>query len=172
MSKQEELDQEELEQKEGNKEEEGEETSSGKFGKMGKIFLLIGIVLAQAAGAYGIINTYYPEVKDFTSSFESKGGVYFEFKNIIVNPAESNGERYLILSLTVELNDGGTLGTLDKKNAEVQDRINTAISQRTARELSSLDNRDAIKKELGIVINDVIGEKSVRNLFFTKYVLQ
>ncbi len=157
---------------EENEQEKNGETSSGRFGKMGKIFLLAGIVLAQAAGAYAIINNYYPEVKDFTAQFESSGGVYFEFKNVIINPAESNGERYLILSLTVELNDGGALSTLDRKNAEVQDRINTALSKRTARELSSLDNRNPIKKELGIVINDVIGEKSVRNLFFTKYVLQ
>lgn len=152
--------------------EEISEKPASKLGGKGKIFLLAGIVLVQAAAAYTLVNAYYPEIKDFTTQFEATGGVYYKIENVIINPAQSNGERYLILSLTIELDNGGALGTLEAKNAELQDRINTTVSTYTAEELSSLNNRDTIKKDLGIVINKVIGKKAVRNLFFTKYVLQ
>lgn len=151
---------------------ETEETQSRSFGKMGKIFLIVGIVLVQAAGAYALVNGFYPQINEFTNEFESSGGVYYELENIIINPANSNGERYLIMSITVELNDGSVLDVLDTKKAEVQDRINTVMSNHTAQELGALESRDTIKKELGIAINEVINKKSVRNLFFTKYVLQ
>lgn len=152
--------------------EEPEQSSSGSMGKIGKIFLITGIVLVQIAAAYTLVNGFYPEISNFTAGFESSGGVYYEFDNIIINPANSNGERYLIMSITIELNDGSALGTLDARKAEVQDRINTVMSNHSASELNSLAKRDLIKKELGIVINEVIDKKSVRNLFFTKYVLQ
>ena len=151
---------------------EGKKESSSLLAGKGKIFLLIGIVLVQAVAAYAVVSGYYPDIKDFTSQFQTSGGVYYQIENIIINPAQSNGERYLILSLTVELDDGSALGTLERKNAEVQDRINTTVSNFNSRELSKLEYRDTVKKQLGIVINEVIGKKSVRNLFFTKYVLQ
>lgn len=152
--------------------EESEKTSSPAFGKLGKVFLIIGIVLVQAAGSYALVSGFYPEISKFTAGFESEGGVYYTIENIIINPAESNGERYLIMSITVELNGGGVLEVLNTKKAEVLDRINTVMSNYTAEQLGSLENRDSIKKQVGIVINDIVNKKSVRNLFFTKYVLQ
>lgn len=149
-----------------------ENNESGSWKQMGKIFLLAGIVLAQAVGAYAIINTYYPSIQKLTSKSSSGKHTYFQFKNIIANTADSNGDRYLIMTIAVELNNADDLNAINKKKAEIQDHINLVISNYTAAQLNNLKDRKNIKKELGITINKVIGKKAVRNLFFTKYILQ
>jgi len=153
-------------------EEKNDSKSFGKFGKMGKIFLLTGIVLIQAGAAYAVINIYYPKINKVASSLTSSSAVFYQFKDVVINPAGTNGRRYLIFSLAVKLDNQDAKSTLDKKKAEAKDRIMALVSQYTASELNSLKKRNKIKEKLGILIDKVIGKKSVRNLFFTKYVLQ
>jgi len=138
----------------------------------GKIFLLAGIVLVQAVAAYTIVKAYYPEMYEMIAKQQSPEGVYYSLENIVVNPAETNGHRYIILSMTIKLSNIEALKKLKNNTAKVKDRANKVISKHTVEELSSVNKRETIKKELGIVINKVIGKNSVRNLFFTKYVLQ
>jgi flagellar FliL protein len=154
------------------KEEKAEGKAPVRFGKVGKIFLLTGIVLIQAAVAYAIVNHYYPQIVSLTSSFQSNNSAYYKFKNIVINPLGSEGKRYLMFSLAVKLSDEGALNTLKGKEAEAKDRVNILMSHYTAGELSSLKKRISIKKKLETVIDKIIGKKAVRNLFFTKYIMQ
>jgi len=151
-------------------EKAGEKKKFG--GKAGKIFLIVGILLLQGVGAYFIVSTYYPEMYGMMNSMNPEGGVYFSIENLIINPAKSEGERYLILSITAELTASGELNTLETRHAEVVDRVNTVLTQRTVSELNDINDRKEVKREIGIVINEVLNKKSVRNLFFTKFVLQ
>lgn len=149
-----------------------EKGAPGKFGKMGKIFLLAGIVLIQVPLAYIAINEYYPSLVKLTLTQPSEQSTYYKLKDIVINPAGSNGFRYLIFSLTVVLNNENALNTLEGHNAEAKERINRIMEGYTTEQLSSLKNRGDIKKRLGMVINNITDKKSVRNLFFTKYILQ
>ncbi|MGD8428684.1 MAG: flagellar basal body-associated FliL family protein [Balneolaceae bacterium] len=154
-------------------EKEKTEEKAGNFlNKYGKIFLIAAILLVQAGAAYAVINSYYDEIYEWFGKFSTEGHVYYTFDNIIINPAHSDGERYLILSIVVELNSGSAKGMLDTQNAKITDKINLILTHRTVSELSDLSKRDEIKQEIGIMINGIIGKKAVRNLFFTKYVLQ
>jgi flagellar basal body-associated protein FliL len=84
----------------------------------------------------------------------------------------SDGERYLILSLVVEVNSGADKALLEQKRAKIIDKVNLILTKRNANELGDLDERENIKQEIGIMINETLDKKAVRNLFFTKYVLQ
>lgn len=150
----------------------GKEEKGNFFSRYGKIFLILAVLLAQSGGAYAIINTYYDRIHDWISSLKTRGGVYHNFENIIINPAESGGERYLILSVAVELQSESQLARLEKNQVRIIDQINQILSQRTADELADLKTRNRIKEEIGLMINQEFEESMVRNLFFTKYVLQ
>lgn len=151
---------------------EGEGESSKGLGKMGKIFLIAGIVLVQLPLAYLIIDSYYPDLAQMTMSEEPKPSTFYKFKDVVINPAKSNGLRYLVFSLTVELKGQKALNALKKHKAEATESVNRVMEGYTAEELATLKNRQMIKKKLSIVLNDIINKKSVRNLFFTKYILQ
>ncbi|PWN05183.1 flagellar basal body-associated FliL family protein [Rhodohalobacter mucosus] len=164
---------------ENNEQEHIEETSEekqaekGKKGAgFGKIFLFAIVLILQGAGAYAIVQKTYPDIYNYLNSFSSSGGYYFEMDNIIINPKNSNGQRYLIVSLAFEFDKSSDVAQAEKMKVEIVDRVNLLMIQKTTDELSSLEKRDAIKNELITAMNDLLGKSAVRNLFFTKYVIQ
>ena len=148
------------------------EQNGNFFSRYGKIFLIAVVLLVQGGIAYGVVNAYYDKIYKWAGQLGSDNSIYHTFENIIVNPAESGGERYLILSIVVEVGSAGDADRLDNKGAKIIDKVNLILTRRTARQLADLQERENIKQEIGIVINDILGKKAVRNLFFTKYVLQ
>jgi len=143
-----------------------------KFFKIGKIFLLIAVIVGQGIAAYAIIKNNYPDIKETIDGLSRKGGVYYKVENIIINPANSDGERYLILSLAFELNNSNDMAMAEKMNVEIIDRVNSHLIRKTVQELSSIEKREVIKKELKKEVNNLLEKKAVRNLFITKYVIQ
>lgn len=138
----------------------------------GKIFLFIGIFLVQALIAYLIVANYYSSIYSLANSITQEKGLYYSIENLIINPAKSEGERYLIASLTIEIDGSKALAQIETQHAEVVDRINTLLSQRTVSQLNSINDRVEIKKEISMVLNELLNKKSVRNLYFTKFVMQ
>lgn len=151
----------------------GQQEGKGKiFSKYGKIFLILSVMLGQSGGAYAIINTYYDQIHSWVKSMQTRGGVYHSFENIIINPANSGGERYLILTVSVELQSESQQARLEQNEVRIIDQINQTLSKRTTDDLANLKTRKEIKREIGVMINNEFEENMVRNLFFTKYVLQ
>lgn len=156
-----------------NEETSGQQEGRGKiFSRYGKIFLILAVLLGQSGGAYAIINTYYDQIHSWVRSMQTRGGVYHNFEDIIINPANSGGERYLILSVSVEMQSESDQARLEQNQVRIIDQINQILSKRTADELANLQTRKEIKREIGVMINNEFDENMVRNLFFTKYVLQ
>ena len=162
------MDQEHME--DANPENQKEEGKKGTG--YGKIFLLLTVLIVQGAGAYAIVQKTYPDIYTYLNSFSSTGGYYFEMDNIIINPKNSNGQRYLIVSLAFEFDKSSDVAQAEKMKVEIVDRVNLLMIQKTTDELSSLEKRDDIKNELIGAMNEVLGKSAVRNLFFTKYVIQ
>jgi len=55
---------------------------------------------------------------------------------------------------------------------KVKQELIEALSSRTVGQLTQVSDRQEIRRELSGVINSSIGVRSVRNLYFTKYVMQ
>jgi len=149
-----------------------QQEGKSKIKRIGKIFLILAIIAVQGIAAFAIINKNYSDIKKTVDGFSQQGGVYYKLDNIIINPAHSNGERYLILSLAFEMNNSTDVANAEKMNVEIIDRINSHLIRKTSEELSSVEKRDILKSELQKEINDVLEKKAVRNLFITKYVIQ
>lgn len=152
--------------------EEQQKKDGNFFSRYGKIFLYTGIILLQTLAAYGVYHFYYSDIQNWLGSFESDESYYYHIEDVIVNPAESNGERYLILTVVVEVESNDEMATLEQNNAQIVDNLNLILSSKTADELISIESRNQIKQEIGMMVNETLGKKVVRNLFITKYVLQ
>lgn len=150
----------------------GPKKEGNKFVKAGKIFLLIILMSLQAMVAYALVKNNYADIKEKLSSLTDKGGYYFQIENVIVNPSSSDGQRYLIASIAFEFNNKGGLAEAETLKIEILDKVNAHLNRKTAEELGDLSQRDELKSELRSEINNLFGQKMVRNLFFTKYVIQ
>lgn len=138
----------------------------------GKIFLSLTAIGLQVFLSMYLMKSHYGSVDSFFASFASSETAYHEIENLIINPSESDGERYLLLSLALELSSSGDIMTIEKNSIKIRDQINTILSYRTVEQLNDLGSRDALKKEIGVMINETLDKKAVQNLFFTKYVMQ
>lgn len=152
--------------------EEEPKKNGNFFTRYGKIFLYAGIILIQISGAYAIYSFYYDDIQSWIGDMGSDERYYYPIEDVVINPAESNGERYLLLTAIIEVKNSDELSILEKNTAQIIDNLNIILSSKSAEELTRIESRNQIKQEIGLMINETVDRKVVRNLFFTKYVLQ
>lgn len=93
-------------------------------------------------------------------------------ENLVLNPAGSNGSRYLLMSIAIECRDAKAVEMLAFRDAELKDVILTALGQKSVDELSDIKRRDAIKAELITAIAERFGKLVVKQLYFPQFVIQ
>ena len=96
----------------------------------------------------------------------------YQMEQLVVNPAKTNGKRYLMVEISLELKNIEHIPLIEAKNAKIQQQMLDLLSAKTVSELTDVSKRDAMRSELSNIVNDAIGEKTVQNLYFIKYVMQ
>lgn len=99
-------------------------------------------------------------------------GEFTELDNLIVNPAGSDGKRFLMVKIGLESEESQTLEEIAQKKIVINDTVLNILSSETAEELASIENRDAIKEALRNALNEILTEGKITRLYFTQYVLQ
>ncbi len=149
-----------------------QEQQSSKFLPKGKYFLLFILLIGQVVGAYVIVDEYYQDVYVFVFGSMPDYSETYAIDEIIVNPSGSNAQRFLVVEIGMELSHGDHVILVDRNIMKIRDRLNEVLSSRTVNELIRYKERENLRVELAEEINEIIGVRSVRNLYFTKYVMQ
>lgn len=103
---------------------------------------------------------------------ESKASPVYDLDNLVVNPAGTNGQRFLIVSVAVQVSNSGLVETLNQHDAEIRDAVLHMLASRTVDELNDLAIRDVLKAEVRRKIESLIGAAAVKNVFLPQFVLQ
>jgi len=99
-------------------------------------------------------------------------GSFYEVDNMIINPAQSQGSRYLMVNVGFESDKETVLTELEDKEVVIRDRVIKMLGEFTVPELSDIDRRAFLKDTLLSSVNEVLKDGEVRRLYFTQYVLQ
>ena len=99
-------------------------------------------------------------------------GDFMELDNLIVNPAGTDGQRYLMVKLGLESNEPKALEEVTSKKVVVRDRVLKILSSQTVEQLSSIQARDTLKEDLLRSVNEILQKGKITRLYFTQYVLQ
>ncbi|MAO63677.1 MAG: hypothetical protein CL666_01625 [Balneola sp.] len=145
---------------------------TSKFLSIGKYFLVILFFVGQGVLAYAVVDKFYPKVYRSMNEKTPADFATYELEELVVNPANTNGKRYLLVEISLELSDQTHISVLQAKNNRLKQELIETLSIRTIPELVKVETRDELRLELIHVINSIIEERSVRNLYFTKYVMQ
>ncbi len=140
--------------------------------RYGNYFLIGAILLAEFILAYAIVSMNYPRIYEWVHGTPPDFGGYYEITELVVNPAGTEGTRYLLLSIGLEVRSARDLDRIEQREVVIRDAIITMVGRRTVSELANLDERNDLKLEMGIMINQILGRRAVQNLFFTQYVMQ
>lgn len=143
-----------------------------KFQSIGKYFLLVLVLGVQAYIAYTIVEKNYASLYNYTNSFfpETKGE--YELEKIIVNPADTNGQRYLLVEISLELRDKEDEELIASSHSKIRNNLIEYLSSLSVTELQGRDRKENLRLELVRIINSTIDKRSVRNLYYSKYVMQ
>jgi flagellar FliL protein len=94
--------------------------------------------------------------------------------NLVLNPAESGGQRFLLLTIAFELKDAASLEVLKARDAELRDAILQSVGAKSVEVLTDVTQRDSLKSELRDVAGKFFPEKKnvVRRIYFPQFVIQ
>jgi flagellar FliL protein len=92
--------------------------------------------------------------------------------NLVLNPAESGGMRFLLLSISFQVKDAATVEAMKGRDAELRDAVLVTVGSRTVEQLSSVGARDSLKHELQAAAKKLFRRNVVRHVYFPQFVIQ
>ncbi len=146
--------------------------------------LLVALTLGPTAAGAWLAYFYYPTLAQAAEQFSGTNddteeetkpveyGQFMELQGFIINPAGTDGTRYLMINLGLESADGGVLEELKEKEVVVRDTVLKLLGQRTVEELADISLRTQLKQELREAVNGVLRKGKIDRVYFTQYVLQ
>ena len=99
----------------------------------------------------------------------------YKLDNIIVNPAGSLGQRFLMCSVAIESEDPKALDTLREHEIELRDRVISMLAKQSLDRLTSQGARDSLRAELLAVIKPSLGpdgQDAELKVFLPQFVVQ
>ena len=93
--------------------------------------------------------------------------------NLVLNPAGSNGTRFLMAAVATEVKDDKVKEEMLGRDAELRDDVLRILGQRTVEQLVDMSLREGLKKELVDTLNARLKSKTaVKRVYFPQFVIQ
>ena len=96
----------------------------------------------------------------------------YTIEDIVVNPAETDGKRLLLLSLGITVKSEEDKTEMQAKDVLIKDAIISTISSKNLYQLNSSGYKDTLKVELTARIKNIFPKVHLHQVYFSKYILQ
>lgn len=100
------------------------------------------------------------------------GGAATEIKDLVVNPAGTDGTRYVCATVSLEASTPQAAEEVSARESQVRDRLIEILGARTVGELSSLKVRDDLREEIRESVDELITQGEIEAVYFSNFVLQ
>jgi flagellar FliL protein len=95
-----------------------------------------------------------------------------QLENIIVNPAGSQGNRFLMTSVAFAVADEKVQKSLDDGKVELRDKVTGVLEKMTMAELTAPGARDTLKNRITTVVGEMVGPRVEVKVFLPQFVIQ
>ena len=145
------------------------------------VFIAGGMVLLSVVAFVVVRFVFAPKAEeaDVEEVVEEKKveapayGPLFSFDQaIVVNLAETNGQRYLKVNVQLEMNEEILAEELTARVPQLLDLVITILSSKTIEDVSTTVGRNRLKREVIDRINAELVTGKIINIFFTEFVIQ
>jgi flagellar FliL protein len=100
-------------------------------------------------------------------------GTLYLIDNMVLNPAGSNGSRFLLVATAVEVSNASLVDAMRTRDAELRDVLSGVLGARTVEQLSDLARRDSLRTEIAAALNQMLKQpRGVRRVYFPQFVVQ
>ncbi len=161
--------------------QEQEEKGGGKK----KLILLLLVVLIAAAGGGAAYKFLVLDKKKAAESKEKQAeriieeikatenvGVMFDLGTFVVNLADPDIDRYLKVSIVLELKDQKVEQEAQKRLPEIKDAITTLLLTKRSSDIRTPEGIEFLKEEIAKRVNAILPLGGVKNVYFTEFIIQ
>ena len=129
---------------------------------------------AAPASAEAATGDHGDEEHESGDKGEKKAGAPIQMmENLVLNPAGSNGTRFLMAAVAAELKDENVKQDMTARDAELRDAVLRLLGERTVDQLSDVTLREDLKKQLTDSLNARLGTKgAIKRVYFPQFVIQ
>jgi flagellar FliL protein len=92
--------------------------------------------------------------------------------NLVVNPAGSEGTRYLLVSVAIEPEDPTMVEELAALDVALRHGLLAFFGSKTVKELADIAARDDLVDEMTTVLSHQVGEDLIHRIYLPQYVIQ
>jgi flagellar FliL protein len=92
--------------------------------------------------------------------------------NVILNPAGSGGQRFLMVATAVDAKDSKVVDEMKARDAETRDVLLRVLGSKTVEQLADMRYREPLKQELMDSLGAMFKKGSVRRIYFPQFVIQ
>lgn len=170
------------------KTEKQEEEKPKKKGGILKllIFAIVGLILLAGGGGFA---AYTLGLGPFADANQVKGkiaaeekkkeqatkpgmGPVFPMETFIVNLVSDKGDRYLKVTMNVELTSDKTLEEVTTRSPQLRDAIIILLSSKTFEDIVKIEGKQNLKREILARVNSFISDGEAKRVYFTEFVVQ
>jgi len=153
--------------------------AGGKKSKLPLIIILVVVVLLIAGGATGAYFFFFQpkpqsaEVKAAPTE-PLKVTIFFPMEPFIVNLLDNESERYLKVTIQMELSEQRTADELRRLNPMLRDTILDLLTSKTYREMIDPLGKQRLRDEIATRVNMILDQTKgkVNKVYFTEFVIQ
>lgn len=167
-----------------------EERRKGEAFDMKSLMIYLGTMAVMTAVAFLLVTKFLPQpvptvakggtaqqAKTKAQKPKSKPALndntfLYQFGDVIVNPAGTEGTRFLRVTIYLELASGEYQKVIEKLKPALQDIAIQILSSKTIPELEDLGSRNKLRNEIVSAMNRLLGREMILKLFFTEFVIQ
>ncbi len=95
-----------------------------------------------------------------------------KLETFIVNLADKGGERYLRVSMNLELEKEETVEVVGKILPKIRDAILMILPTKKYEDIGTVEGKSALRNEMLTKINEIMKPEKIKNIYFTEFVVQ
>lgn len=96
----------------------------------------------------------------------------FVVSDLIVNPAGTNGTRFLLTTIGIEVATPEEKAELQKKEIQVRDALISILTSKGLDQLARVDQREILRNEIVLKMGQLMASGKPTNVYFGKFIIQ
>lgn len=96
----------------------------------------------------------------------------FTIENLVLNPAGTEGTRFLMVTVVAQLDNKAAVDELNNETVAARDDLAELLASKTVEELSQVDERGKLKEELRKHLQSLVTDGQVLRVYLPTFVIQ
>ena len=137
------------------------------------VALVIVTLGAAGFGGWWYYRTHFaePSKEEVEQTVQVKKAIW-PIDSIIVNLMDNNGERYLKITIQLEVSNENCILELDSLKPEIMDGLLDILSSKEYKEIVGFEGKQRLRDEIAIRVNNYLSKGQITKVYFTEFIIQ